>query len=134
MTGLPSEVYPTTIRPSRVLSTARNVPWDESRNTGATASWITRVTSNDDPALTQAHVVGGTAFFFARDENVQTFDWLFVDEAGNPADVYLEGSRAWVRVMDVSAAGTVDVQTDQGLLTGVPAIRAIRGSSKGATA
>ncbi|WP_242003446.1 DEAD/DEAH box helicase, partial [Sphingobium wenxiniae] len=27
-------------------------------------------------------MVGGTAFFFARDENVQRFDWLFVDEAG----------------------------------------------------
>ena len=27
-------------------------------------------------------MVGGTAFFFARDENVQAFDWLFVDEAG----------------------------------------------------
>ncbi|AMS45371.1 TM0106 family RecB-like putative nuclease [Aminobacter aminovorans] len=43
---------------------------------------IARVTSNDDPVLTRAHVVGGTAFFFARDENVQAFDWLFVDEAG----------------------------------------------------
>ena len=26
--------------------------------------------------------MGGTAFFFARDENVQAYDWLFVDEAG----------------------------------------------------
>jgi uncharacterized protein len=26
--------------------------------------------------------VGGTAFFFAREENVQAYDWLFVDEAG----------------------------------------------------
>ena len=43
---------------------------------------ITRAQSNDDPALTQAHVVGGTAWFFSRDENVQAFDWLFVDEAG----------------------------------------------------
>lgn len=43
---------------------------------------IARATSNDDPALSNAHVVGGTAWFFSRDENVQAFDWLFVDEAG----------------------------------------------------
>jgi predicted RecB family nuclease len=43
---------------------------------------ITRATSNDDPALHDAHVVGGTAWFFARPEFEQTFDWLFVDEAG----------------------------------------------------
>ena len=45
-------------------------------------SGVTRAQSNDDPSLTQAHVVGGTAWFFSRDENVQAFDWLFVDEAG----------------------------------------------------
>jgi uncharacterized protein len=38
--------------------------------------------SNDDPDLGTAQIVGGTAFFFARDQNVQGFDWLFVDEAG----------------------------------------------------
>lgn len=43
---------------------------------------ITWATSNDDPALTQAHVVGGTTFFFSRPEFEQTLDWLFVDEAG----------------------------------------------------
>ncbi|WP_198402470.1 TM0106 family RecB-like putative nuclease [Rhodobacter sp. CZR27] len=43
---------------------------------------ITRATSNDDAALTRAHVVGGTAWFFARPEMEQRFDWLFVDEAG----------------------------------------------------
>jgi uncharacterized protein len=43
---------------------------------------ITRATSNDDPALSEAHVVGGTAFFFSRPEFEQTLDWLFVDEAG----------------------------------------------------
>ncbi len=43
---------------------------------------ISRPTSNDDPALAGSNVVGGTAFFFARDENIQAFDWLFVDEAG----------------------------------------------------
>ena len=30
----------------------------------------------------RAHVVGGTAFFFARPEQEQALDWLFVDEAG----------------------------------------------------
>jgi uncharacterized protein len=39
-------------------------------------------TSNDDPALATSQLVGGTAFFFAREQNVQKFDWLFVDEAG----------------------------------------------------
>ena len=43
---------------------------------------IHRATTNDDGGLAQARVVGGTAFFFARPENVQAFDWLFVDEAG----------------------------------------------------
>jgi len=43
---------------------------------------ISRPTSNDDPALAESHVVGGTAFFFAREQNIQAFDWLFVDEAG----------------------------------------------------
>lgn len=43
---------------------------------------ITRVTSNDDPSIWAAHVVGGTAFFFSRPEFEQVFDWLFVDEAG----------------------------------------------------
>ena len=43
---------------------------------------ITRAQSNNDPALERADVVGGTAWFFSRDENMQAFDWLFVDEAG----------------------------------------------------
>uniref|UniRef100_UPI0035665FB8 TM0106 family RecB-like putative nuclease n=1 Tax=Paracoccus seriniphilus TaxID=184748 RepID=UPI0035665FB8 len=42
---------------------------------------IRRVTDNS-AASSGGHVVGGTAFFFARDENLQAFDWLFVDEAG----------------------------------------------------
>lgn len=42
---------------------------------------IRRTTSNDD-AAGGMHVVGATAWFFSRDENVQAFDWLFVDEAG----------------------------------------------------
>ena len=39
-------------------------------------------TRNNDEAAGGGHVVGGTAWFFARDENIQAFDWLFVDEAG----------------------------------------------------
>lgn len=39
-------------------------------------------TSNDDATLATSQLVGGTAFFFAREQNVQKFDWLFVDEAG----------------------------------------------------
>ncbi|MEB3045632.1 TM0106 family RecB-like putative nuclease [Rhizobium mulingense] len=43
---------------------------------------VIRSTSNEDPLWRRAHVVGGTAFFFARPEHEQAFDWLFVDEAG----------------------------------------------------
>ena len=42
---------------------------------------VRRTTSNDEAAC-GPHVVGATAWFFTRDENVQAFDWLFVDEAG----------------------------------------------------
>lgn len=42
---------------------------------------VRKTTSNDEAAGGQ-HIVGATAWFFSRDENVQTFDWLFVDEAG----------------------------------------------------
>lgn len=42
---------------------------------------IRRTTNNDD-AASSLNVVGATAWFFSRDENVQAFDWLFVDEAG----------------------------------------------------
>ncbi len=42
---------------------------------------VRRTNSNEDAAAGR-HVVGATAWFFARDENVQAFDWLFVDEAG----------------------------------------------------
>ena len=43
---------------------------------------IYRSSVNGDTKLASAKVIGGTAFFFARPENVQVFDWLFVDEAG----------------------------------------------------
>lgn len=42
---------------------------------------IRRTTDNAEAAAGR-QVVGGTAYFFAREENVQAFDWLFVDEAG----------------------------------------------------
>jgi uncharacterized protein len=45
-------------------------------------SGVTRSTTNDDSLWSRAHVVGGTAFFFARPEHEQALDWLFVDEAG----------------------------------------------------
>jgi predicted RecB family nuclease len=41
-----------------------------------------RRTTDNASAEAGRHVVGATAWFFSRDENVQTFDWLFVDEAG----------------------------------------------------
>ena len=43
---------------------------------------VIRSTANDDPLWSRADVVGGTAFFFARPEQEQALDWLFVDEAG----------------------------------------------------
>lgn len=41
-----------------------------------------RRTNSNEEAAGGRHVVGATAWFFSRDENVQAFDWLFVDEAG----------------------------------------------------
>ena len=43
---------------------------------------LVRRTNSNDEAAGGRHVVGATAWFFTRDENVQAFDWLFVDEAG----------------------------------------------------
>ncbi|NOD36637.1 MULTISPECIES: TM0106 family RecB-like putative nuclease [unclassified Ruegeria] len=40
------------------------------------------VTKNDDPLLSTADVIGGTAWLFARSELANTFDYLFIDEAG----------------------------------------------------
>ena len=39
-------------------------------------------TRNNAVSLQKSEIVGGTAFFFSRDENAQAYDWLFVDEAG----------------------------------------------------
>lgn len=41
-----------------------------------------RCTTSNAEASCGRNIVGGTAFFFSRDENIQAFDWLFVDEAG----------------------------------------------------
>jgi len=43
---------------------------------------VHRVKGNDDSLLESSQIVGGTAFYFSRDQNIQAFDWLFVDEAG----------------------------------------------------
>src|SRR3546814_13961858 len=48
---------------------------------------VHRPTANDDLILARANVVGGTAFFFARDENVQGFGGLFVAAAGEVGPV-----------------------------------------------
>ena len=37
---------------------------------------------NNEQAENSGHVVGGTAFFFSTDPNIQSYDWLFIDEAG----------------------------------------------------
>ncbi|WP_300396183.1 TM0106 family RecB-like putative nuclease [Henriciella sp.] len=44
-------------------------------------SLVHRTKSNKE-AEGGGDIVGGTAFFFSRSENLQAFDWLFVDEAG----------------------------------------------------
>lgn len=41
-----------------------------------------RRTSDNAIAAAGGDLVGGTAFFFTRPENIQAFDWLVVDEAG----------------------------------------------------
>ena len=43
---------------------------------------ISCVTDNNDHAICNAQVVGGTAWLFSRDELEGAFDYLFVDEAG----------------------------------------------------
>uniref|UniRef100_UPI003F9EA3A4 DEAD/DEAH box helicase n=1 Tax=Rhodoblastus sp. TaxID=1962975 RepID=UPI003F9EA3A4 len=43
---------------------------------------ITATTSNDDSILQTASVVGGTAWLFARPEMTESFDHVFIDEAG----------------------------------------------------
>jgi uncharacterized protein len=43
---------------------------------------ITATTSNDDSVLQTASIVGGTAWLFARPEMTDSFDYVFIDEAG----------------------------------------------------
>ena len=43
---------------------------------------VTVVTANGDALLQLAPVVGGTAWLLAREEHIDSFDYLFVDEAG----------------------------------------------------
>ena len=42
---------------------------------------VRRVDKNEQ-AENSGQVVGGTAFFFSTDPNIQSYDWLFIDEAG----------------------------------------------------
>ena len=53
-----------------------------SEDDGYPASCPVRRTDDNAEAAAGGQIVGGTAFFFARPENIQAFDWLFVDEAG----------------------------------------------------
>ncbi len=43
---------------------------------------IACVTSNHDRSIRTGNIVGGTAWLFSREEHHDTFDYLFVDEAG----------------------------------------------------
>ncbi len=43
---------------------------------------IAAIKGNQDQRLAGSHVVGGTAWLFSRPELADTFDYLFVDEAG----------------------------------------------------
>ncbi|MXX16149.1 MAG: TM0106 family RecB-like putative nuclease, partial [Gammaproteobacteria bacterium] len=63
------------VRITHKISRDTNLP-DEVR------SAINCVTDNNAPAIETAHVVGGTAWLFSRDELEGAFDYLFVDEAG----------------------------------------------------
>ena len=49
---------------------------------GYPSSCPVRQTNDDADAQANGRIVGGTAFFLAKDDNIQSFDWLFVDEAG----------------------------------------------------
>jgi len=55
-----------------------------SKREGACPAGLAEVTSNDEAigALDQGKVVGGTAWLWARDDAVESLDYLVVDEAG----------------------------------------------------
>lgn len=74
-----------------LMGVLKAVEWEDPEFTIAHKLWddsypddcpIHRTNSNDDAVLASAEVVGGTAFYFARPENRQAFDHIFVDEAG----------------------------------------------------
>ncbi len=52
---------------------------------------IVAIKDNQDHRLTGSHVVGGTAWLFSRPELSDTFDYLFVDEAGQVSLANLVG-------------------------------------------
>ena len=52
---------------------------------------IGAIRGNNDPRLTGSHVVGGTAWLFSRPELADSFDYLFVDEAGQVSLANLVG-------------------------------------------
>ena len=52
---------------------------------------IMAVTENTNPALASAHIVGGTAWLLCREDTANTFDYLFVDEAGQVSLANLVG-------------------------------------------
>lgn len=52
---------------------------------------IAAIKGNQDQRLTGSHVVGGTAWLFSRPELADTFDYLFVDEAGQVSSANLIG-------------------------------------------
>ncbi len=56
--------------------------WVRADYNGYPASCPVKQTNKDADAQTNCRIVGGTVFFLAKDENIQGFDWLFVDEAG----------------------------------------------------
>ncbi len=55
---------------------------ESGRSGDRTHPGIAVTTRNDDPNLFTADIVGGTAWLFCREEMADTFDYLFVDEAG----------------------------------------------------
>ncbi len=52
---------------------------------------IAAIKRNQDQRLTGSHVVGGTAWLFSRLELADTFDYLFIDEAGQVSLANLVG-------------------------------------------
>ncbi len=55
---------------------------ESSRSSRVPYPGVEVTTSNNDSALFDAHIVGGTAWLLCREEMAGQFDYLFVDEAG----------------------------------------------------